>query len=82
MLRYVLYHGEQQEVLLRKELEYITNFIELFKLKSSKQFNISFIESIKNESTLVAPMLFMPFIKMPLNIVASKKVGVISSLFH
>ena len=63
MLRYVLYDCERQKVPLQKELEYISHFIELFKLKSSKDFNINFTEEIENDSIMVAPMLFVPFIE-------------------
>lgn len=63
MLRYVLYDCERPEVPLRKELEYITNFINLFKLKSSKKFNIIFTEDVQNNTIMVAPMLFVPFIE-------------------
>ena len=63
MLRYVLYDCERPKVPLQKELEYISHFIELFKLKSSKDFNINFTEEIENDSIMVAPMLFVPFIE-------------------
>lgn len=63
MLRYVLYDCERPEVPLRKELEYITHFIELFKLKSSKAFNINFNVDIQGHELLVPPMLFVPFIE-------------------
>ncbi len=63
MLRYVLYDCERPEVPLQKELQYITHFIELFKLKSSEKFNITFIEEVEDETLLVPPMLFVPFIE-------------------
>lgn len=63
MLRYVLYDCERPEVPLQKELQYITNFIELFKLKSSEAFNITFISEVEDDERLVPPMLFVPFIE-------------------
>ena len=63
MLRYVLYDCEQPAVPLQKELEYITNFIDLFKLKSSESFNITFTEEVEDAERLVPPMLFVPFIE-------------------
>lgn len=63
MLRYVLYDCERAEVPLRKELEYITYFIELFKLKSSKGYNISFLKQVEGDTLMVPPMLFIPFIE-------------------
>ncbi len=63
MLRYVLYDCERSAVPLHKELEYITHFIELFKLKSSEEFNISYIEDVEDHELMVPPMLFVPFIE-------------------
>lgn len=63
MLRYVIYDCEQAKVPLRKELEYIENYIALFELKSSKTFDISFHKQVADETTLVAPMLFVPYIE-------------------
>lgn len=63
MLRYVLYDCERPEVPLRKEWEYIKYFIELFKLKSSKDYKISFIKDVENDALMVPPMLFIPFIE-------------------
>lgn len=63
MLRYVLYDCEQPRIPLHKELEYIVHFIELFKLKSSKAYNIEFIEEVESDGVMIAPMLLVPFIE-------------------
>lgn len=63
MLRYVLYDCERPQVPLQKELEYIKHFIELFKLKSSEDFNINFIKEVESDALMVPPMLFVPFIE-------------------
>lgn len=63
MLRYVLYDCEQPKIPLSKELEYIAHFIELFKLKSSKVYNIEFIEEVESDGVIIAPMLLVPFIE-------------------
>ena len=63
MLRYVIYDCEQPKVPLQKEVHYIENYIELFKLKSSKGFDIAFAKAIEDTTTLVAPMLFVPYIE-------------------
>ncbi|MGB3776209.1 MAG: histidine kinase, partial [Leeuwenhoekiella sp.] len=63
MLRYVIYDCEQPEVPLQKELNYIENYIALFKLKSSKGYDIAFAKAVKNESIRVAPMIFVPYIE-------------------
>ena len=63
MLRYVLYDCERPQIQLRKELEYIRHFIRLFKLKSSQEYNIKLVEESDDDSVMVAPMLFVPFIE-------------------
>ncbi len=63
MLRYVIYDCERPKVTLQKEVEYIENYIALFKLKSSKPFNISFENNVTKAGMFVAPMLFIPYIE-------------------
>lgn len=63
MLRYVLYECDQETVPLKKEIEYIENYLKLFALKSSKDYPINIDLNIENSSTPVAPMLFIPFIE-------------------
>ena len=63
MLRYVLYDCDQETVLLKKEIEYIENYLKLFALKSSKVYPISTEFNIKNNSITIAPMLIIPFIE-------------------
>ena len=63
MLRYVLYECEEKLVPLKKEIDYINDFIELYSLKSSKSYNITTEYSITDNNLLVAPMLFIPFVE-------------------
>ena len=63
MLRYVIYDCEKPKVPIEKEIHYIENFIELFKLRSSKRFNITFTNQVDNTLMEVAPMLFIIFIE-------------------
>ena len=63
MLRYVLYDCEQPKIQLTKELEYIRHFITLFKLKSSEGYDIVFNDDTENDSSMIAPMLLVPFIE-------------------
>jgi sensor histidine kinase YesM len=63
MLRYVLYECEQPLVPLKKEIDYINNYIKLFSLKSSKPFSITTKFDVENSHFLVAPMLFIPFVE-------------------
>lgn len=63
MLRYVLYECEQEWVPLEKEITYITNYIKLFSLKSSKPFPITTEFRISKEDIKIAPMLLIPFME-------------------
>ncbi len=63
MLRYVIYDCERPKVPIEKEIHYIENFIELFKLRSSKGFNITFNNEMEHTANEVAPMLFIIFIE-------------------
>lgn len=63
MLRYVLYECEQPTVPLKKEIEYIENYIKLFTVKSSKKYPITTLFEIQNKNTPIAPMLLIPFVE-------------------
>lgn len=63
MLRYVLYECEQELVPLEKEVTYITNYIKLFSLKSSKTYPIESDFQVSNGRVRIAPMLFIPFVE-------------------
>lgn len=63
MLRYVLYECNADSIELDKEIDYIKNYVDLFKLKDSRGLNI--ILSLPEQKTAirVAPLLFIPFIE-------------------
>lgn len=63
MLRYVLYDCEQPKIPVGKELEYMSHFIKLFKLKSRNAYNIQLIEDVDSDALMIAPMLLVPFIE-------------------
>lgn len=63
MLRYVLYECEQEFVPLKKELEYIENYLNLYALKSSKKYPITTEFNIFNNTISIAPMILIPFIE-------------------
>ncbi len=63
MLRYVIYDCEIPKVPIEKEIHYIENFINLFKLRSSKPFKITFTNQLERTNLMVAPMLFIIFIE-------------------
>ena len=63
MLRYVLYECEQETVLIDKEVTYIENYINLYQLKSSKNYPIKTHFLIENHAIKIVPMLFIPFVE-------------------
>ncbi len=63
MLRYVLYECEAELVPLKKELDYIENYLELFALKSTKAYPITSDFKMVNTGVQVAPMIFIAFIE-------------------
>lgn len=63
MLRYVFYDCSKDMVKLRDELEYIENFISFQQMKSEFNQHITLDYREADPNTVVAPMLFTPFIE-------------------
>ena len=63
MLDYSLYGNQQEYVTLKNEIQYIDNFIDLFKLKDDSLTNINFNCTNINSGFLIAPMLLLPFVE-------------------
>lgn len=63
ILRYMLYDCMADRVPLRKEIDYIRNYISLKMLKDSKGMNVSVELDDSRPELSVAPMLFIPFIE-------------------
>ncbi len=63
MLRFTLYDSESKKVKLRREIDYINNFIEFQKLKADTDLNIQVEAAGCNEEFMIEPMLLIPFIE-------------------
>lgn len=63
MMRYVLYDTEQSKLPLEKEIQFLTNYVELMKLRYTDQVDIQirFPESIPKVQ--VPPLLFISFLE-------------------
>ncbi|MGK7394228.1 MAG: sensor histidine kinase [Candidatus Cyclobacteriaceae bacterium M3_2C_046] len=62
MLRYVTYDGNQNQVPLQKEIDYIKNYIDLQKLKDDQQnIKLEIPEGLHEKK--IAPMLLIPLIE-------------------
>ena len=58
MMRYSIYEGEKEVVLLKDEVEYLKNYIELHKMRYHKEISIEFKNQI-DENYKVMPLLFI-----------------------
>lgn len=71
ILRFMLFETKAPKISLNKEIDYISKFIELQRIRSS---NSKFVEFKSTSSNLdVAPMLFMPFIENAFKHCSNKK---------
>lgn len=63
MLRYVFYDCNKDRVPLSSELNYIRNFTSFQQMKSDFKQGIAITTDFENNSTEIAPMIFIPFIE-------------------
>jgi LytS/YehU family sensor histidine kinase len=63
IMRYIIYEADKNQVSLKKELEYIRNYVELQRLRLMSNVKVNYsIEGIYND-IMVEPLLFLPFIE-------------------
>lgn len=64
LLRYVLYDNQSMYVPLKKEIDFIKNYIELMRIRVSEDITIETVFKIKeNSQTPVAPLIFISLIE-------------------
>jgi two-component sensor histidine kinase len=63
ILRYMLYDTNAREVKLDDEIQYLTDYIELQKLRMHDNVRISFDISGDTSQVFIAPMLLLPFVE-------------------
>lgn len=74
ILRFMLYETKTDEILLRKEIEYIEKYIELQKIRTANANYVNF-EVIGNPAnSTIAPMVFIPFIENAFKHSTNKKI--------
>ena len=59
MMRYSIYDGQKERVLLSEEINYLQNYIELHKMRYHKAIDIEFNHEIKDEDYKIMPLLFI-----------------------
>lgn len=67
ILRYQLYHCNQNLVPLDKEIEYLQNLVEVEKLRWGNELNVNATLKINNTKAFIAPCSWFRLLKMPLN---------------
>lgn len=63
IMRYVLYDTQQKSVLLKKEIDFIEDYIALTRLRVSLAVKIDLEIDVNAGNKLIAPMLLLPFIE-------------------
>jgi two-component system LytT family sensor kinase len=63
LLRYVIEDANHGKVSLEQEVNYLNNYIELQKLRTSANTSINFVIKGNLASTSIAPLLFLPFVE-------------------
>ena len=59
LMRYSIYEGQNDEVTLQEEIDFISNYIALHKMRYHKHIDISFITDVDNNTVKVMPLLFI-----------------------
>lgn len=75
IMRFMLYETKAEKIPLQKELDYIENYIELQKIRTSNPDFISYTVTGNTLHLLIGPMLFIPFIENAFKYAESNKVA-------
>ncbi|WP_010228367.1 sensor histidine kinase [Gillisia marina] len=59
MMRYSIYDGQKETVLLSEEISYLQNYIALHKMRYHKTIDVVFNHEIKEEDHKIMPLLFI-----------------------
>ena len=62
LMSYILYECKEDYVNIRKEIDFLNNYIELEQIRS-KRINIVFNKDIDSPELMIAPLLFIPFVE-------------------
>ncbi|MEL7220507.1 MAG: histidine kinase, partial [Bacteroidota bacterium] len=63
MMRYMLYECNEKRVLLKKEVNYLRNYLDLERIRQHEDIEINFLVEGQVNDQLVAPLLFIPFLE-------------------
>ncbi|WP_459212998.1 sensor histidine kinase [Aquimarina rhabdastrellae] len=63
LLRYQLYESNTTQISLSKELDYITQYIEIEKIRKGDDITLSYSITMENGELLIAPLMLIPFVE-------------------
>lgn len=64
LLRYILYDNKEETVLLTKEIDFLSNYIELMRIRLAKNVEVKTCFDVpKTSATLIAPLIFISLIE-------------------
>ncbi len=63
LLSYMLYGSNNDKVLISQEVNLLNNYLELEKLRYGDRLSLSFENNLENESIMIAPLIFLPFVE-------------------
>lgn len=59
MMRYSIYEGQKEQVLLMDEIAYLKNYVALHRMRYQKEIEVDFEMDIEEESIKIMPLLFI-----------------------
>jgi len=63
LLRFMLYESEKSHVPISEEIRVLEDYIEVEKVRFSKELCVTFIQNIDNNNQPIAPLILLPFIE-------------------
>ena len=63
LMRYLLYDTDKGEQPLSREIEFMTTYIDLMKLRLSEKVSVTVVFPENFDNVLIPPLLFLPFIE-------------------
>jgi len=63
LMQYMLYETDEDKALLKSEVDYLRNYIDLQKLRFGKRLNVTFEVELTEDWHTIEPMLLIPFVE-------------------
>ena len=63
MLRHMLYDNQQESVALKDELQFLSNYVSLMKIRLPKSVDVTFNQKVSNPEVRIAPLIFISLIE-------------------